>query len=259
MGRIILPRNMEVVIASFGGVGTTFLHSFLAQHKETNHLYDADNLKHSPLPPVSFSDNAKFIYVYGNPQLAAISIFRRNIQHPQSVKLQKWSKETISPIPEGLTLQEYASQGIDKFYFRNHFLNWYDKYLASHPTMFIRYETIFDNIAPLLNFLDIPKSSVESFPKKKIRTSTIENISVETLRQLDHMYGSFSDELAKLEDVEIRERTDRRVFATTYLKSPYLKAFAEQAPFELNAFLKNRAPKIYTTLQKIKQLKNRPT
>jgi len=38
MGRIILPGDMEVVIASFGGVGTTFLHSYLAQYKKTNDL-----------------------------------------------------------------------------------------------------------------------------------------------------------------------------------------------------------------------------
>lgn len=122
--------------------------------------------------------------------------------------------------------------------------------------MFVRYETIFDNIAPLLDFMDMPKGSINRFPKKKTRASAIEEIPVETLKQLDHMYGNFSDELAKLDDVEIRKRTNHRIFTTTYLKSPYLKAFAEQVPFELKAFLKKRAPGISTILRKIKKFTN---
>lgn len=255
MGLIILPGNMELVVSSFGGVGTSFLLSYLTQYKKTNSPIDADGFKHSPVPPVSINGNTKFVYVYGNPQQSAISLFRRNFQYYQSIKLQRWGKKTISPIPQEMTLQEYASQGIDKFRFRNHFYNWYDKYLAACPTMFIQYETIFDNVEPLLDFLDLPNSCIDSFPKKKKRASTFEEIPVETLKQLDHIYGDFSDELAKLDDVEIRKRAKHRIFAMTYLKSPYLKAFA----FDLIALLKNHTPNIYTMLRKIKQLTNRST
>ena len=246
---------MESVIASFGGVGTSFLLSYLAQYKKTNSPIDADGFKHLPVPPVSFNGKTKFVYVYGNPQQAAISLFRRNFHYPQSLKLQRWGKETISPIPQEMTLREYASQGIDKFCFRNHFYNWYDKYLAACPTMFIRYETIFDNVEPLLDFLDLPNSCIDSFPKKKKRASTLEEIPVETLKHLDHIYGDFSDELAKLDDVEIRKRANHRIFSMTYLKSPYRKAFS----IELKLLLKNHTSKIYTMLRKIKQLTNRST
>lgn len=166
--RILLPGDTDVVVASFGGVGTTFLLKYLAQYRKTNHRFDADGVKHSPLPPISFNSNIKFVYVYGNPQLAAISLFRRNFHYRQSQKLQKWGKKSISPIPEEMTLQEYASQGIDKLHFRNHFYNWYEKYLSVHPTMFIRYDTMYDNVELLRDFLNLPKDFVDKFPEKKI-------------------------------------------------------------------------------------------
>ncbi len=257
MGRIFLPRNIEVVIASAGGAGTTFLLSYLAQFKNANHPGDADGLKHSPLPPVSFNRNVKFVYVFGNPQLAAISLFRRNFQHHQSIKLQKWGKRNISPIPKDMTLQEYASQGIDRFHFRDHFYNWYDRYLAACPTMFIRYESLFDNVTLLLDFLDLPKDCIGSFPRKKTRTSTIEEIPPDTLKQLDHLYGDFADELARLNDVTVRERTKHETFSKTFFKSPYLNALAAQPAFESKAFLKKHVPKIHTVLRKMKQRTNR--
>ncbi len=257
MGRILLPRNIEVVIASAGGAGTTFLLSYIAQFKKANHPGDADGLKHSPLPPFSFNRNVKFVYVFGNPQLAAISLFRRNFQHYQSIKLQKWGKRKTSPIPKDMVLHEYASQGIDKFYFRNHFYNWYDKYLAVCPTMFIRYETLFDNVALLLDFLDLPKDCIDSFPRKKTRTSTTEQVPADTIKRLDHMYGDFSDELARLNDVTVRKRKNHKTFSRTHARSPYLNALAEQPAFEAKEFLKKHVPKMHTVLRKMKQRTNR--
>ena len=257
MDQIILPRDTNVIIASFGGVGTTFLLKYLAQYKKTNHRFDADRIKHSPLPPISFNSNIKFVYVYGSPQLATVSLFQRNFQCRQSKKLQKWSKRTFSPIPESMTLQEYASQGIDKFCFRNHFYNWYEEYLSVHPTMFVRYETIYDNLKSLQDFLNLPQGFLDRFPKKKSRTATLEKISPEIRDRLDRMYGDFSDELARLDDVEIRARSNRKMFMMTYLKNPYLKALAGQCLSESKIRLKEYIPPIYSTLKRIKHSTNR--
>ncbi len=252
MGRIVLPGNTEVVVVSYGGVGTTFLLRYLAQYMKTNDPDDADGFKHLVIPPVSLNPNLKFVYVYGNPQLAAISLFRRNFQHSQSIKLQKWNKKTTSPIPKEMTLQEYASLGVDKFNFRNNFYNWYEKYLSTYPTMFIRYENIFDNVGAIIDFLDLPKECIDSFPKNKNRNSSISDIPAETLKQLEHMYGGFSDELAKLDDIEIRKNTNRGFFVISYLSWPYLKAFFEQSSYESKALLKRHCPKIHTMLKWIR-------
>lgn len=252
--RIILPRDIDVVVTSFGGAGTTFLLKFLSQYKKTNHPYDTDGYKHLPLPPISFNKNIKFVYLYADPQLAVISLFRRKYQHPQSKKLQRWCAQDISPVPEEMSLHKYASMGIDKFHFRNHFYNWYDRYLA-HPTIFLRYETLFDNIEPLIEFLGIPKAYTSAFPTKKSRTSSKGDISSETLKLINRIYGDFSGELAKLNDVEIRIPTRQKRLAMTSLKNPYLKALATQPYKKMAAtYVKEKNPTIYRILKNTRDL-----
>ena len=256
MAQIILPKNIDVVVASSGGVGTTFLLTHLAQYKKTNSNEDSDRIKHSPLPPISFNTNAKFVYVYGNPQLATISLFQRGHHHFHSMRLQRWIGKGTSPIPKEMTLHEYALIGTDRFYFKDHFYNWYHKYLATIPTLFIRYETLFDNAEFLLDFLDIPKTSLDSFPPKKERLSSIIDIPVETRKQLDLMYGEFSNELSRLDDVEIRQAGNRKMFSMPYLTKPYIRAITSQIPHLCKGLLKSHNPRIYRMLKKIKQLTN---
>ena len=71
------------------------------------------------------------------------------------------------PIPLSLSLREYIREGVDKFYFREHFHNWYKRYTPSQPIMFIRYEAMFDHIENILNFLEIPIAFKHLFPKEK--------------------------------------------------------------------------------------------
>jgi len=122
--------------------------------------------------------------------------------------------------------------------------------------MFIRYETMYDNLKPLHDFLNLPKSCFEGFPKKKNRIATLEKISPETRAQLDRLYGDFSNELAKLDNVEIRE-SKRKMLTMTYLKNPYLKALAGQCLLESKIRLKEYTPPLYTMLKKMKHSANR--
>lgn len=282
--RIVLPKQIEVVVASFGGVGTTFLLSFLNQYRQTNHPDDLDGFKHSSLPPLSLNSNVRFVYVYGDPQLAAISLFRRKYQYPQSTKLQKWIRNRPSPISGEITLKDYVASGIDKFYFREHFYNWYEKYLV-HPTLFIRYEKLFENVQALTDFLDLPSESRHAFPQKKSRSSKRDEVSSSTLKQLEAMYGSFSEELRQLEDVEVRARPNltavtlagnpekkvdtnqsawnsktllKRYVPDTaaimqYMKKPYSKALVRQAAWDSKAFLREYLPEAFSALKKLKQ------
>ena len=249
VGRIFLPGKTEVVIASAGGVGTTFLLSYVAQHRRTNSPVDWDGLKHSALPPISFNPRCKFVYLHGSPQQAVVSLFRRQLHSYQSVKLQARGPKLISPIPKEMTLEEYADQGVDRFHFRRHFFNWYHRYLSPHPTLFVRYETLFENIRPLLDFLELPKEQLEHFPRKQTRSSLAEGISATTLAQLDEMYGDFARELAELDDVEVRQGGRHWPMAGRYFEVPYLKAYAGQGAFEVKALLEQHAPKTYTMLR----------
>jgi len=203
----ILPENIEVLITSFGGVGTTFINRFVAQFKSTNHYGDADLLKHLSIPPCSFNPRVRFVYVTGDPILAVISLFRRNYQYVHSEKLQSQQRLVISPIPREMTLDEYARIGRDRFMFESHFENWYRRY-SLHPTAFVRYERLWDNLEPLFDFLGLSTSALNDFPIKKERESSLAGISVETLQGLDQMYGGFQKKLDALSDYEVRP--DRR-------------------------------------------------
>ena len=253
MGRILLPKKMEVVVASAGGVGTTFLINFIAQHRRVNHFDDEDGIKHLPVLPVSFNKELKLIYVYGNPQLAAMSLFRREYHHRQSKKLRKCVSNAPPAIADSVTLEEYAANGIDAFYFRDHFFNWYDTYLSSFPTLFLRYETLFENVNPLFEFLDLPESCLHTFPEKKKRHSAIKEISADTRNGLDLMYGAFEQELAVMADSEIRQGASTSLLSRFPLNSQYLKSYGEQMYFESKECLRIHAPHLYEYFRGLKK------
>jgi hypothetical protein len=150
-----------------------------------------------------------------------------------------------------MTFEEYASLGSDQFFFQAHFYNWYDKYLSTIPTLFIRYETLFDNVEVLLDFLGIPKTNIDSFPKKKKRSSSLSDIPIETRKKLDGMYGDFSSELSRLDDVEIRQAGKRKMFSMTYLTKPYIRAIGTQYSYPLKMFFRKLNPRLYVKLKKI--------
>ena len=238
MHRIILPREKELIVTSFGGVGTSFVLRFLSNYRNTNNPADKDGFKHLPIPPISFNRNIKFVYIFGNPKAAAISLFKRNYHYYQSKKLQRYKGNSISPIPQDMTLEEYAALLEDKFLFRDHFFNWYSDTYRVHPTIFIRYETIFENVRPLCSFLELPDDAVDNFPKKRERSSSEIELPFETSMLLDKIYGNFSAELGKVRDVEIFESTTKYFFYSNYLRRPYQKALFVQFSTDFKQRLK---------------------
>lgn len=252
MYRIILPKDKEVVVTSFGGVGTSFILKFLSDYKNSNDPTDKDGFKHLPIPPISFNPDARFVYIFGNPTLSVISLFKRNYHYEQSIKLQRYFGKRISPIPKNMTLNNYASIGADKFFFRDHFYNWYkDSYLV-HPTIFIRYESIYENITTLCNFLSLPTTAISNFPKKKSRSSSERDLSEKTFMQLNKIYEKFTCELNNMQDVEIRLKSKSAFSAVNYLKKPYLKALALQYNKEIRVYLKNILFSLYRPTNKMK-------
>ena len=239
MSYIILPRSTTICVGSYGGVGTTFLISFLRRFAQTNDPEDRDGFKHSPLPPISLNANTRFIYVYGDPRVATVSLFRRKYHHVQSLKLQKWGRTTCSPIPESMTLEAYVSAGVDGFNFRTHFLNWYETYLL-HPTLFMKYEALFQNVEPLVEFLNLPHSAVDEFPAFQKRSSQIDDLPRSTAEALNTMYGPFAEELDRLPDVEVRTGSPGQSSLVTYLSAAYRVALLEHFRTCLSAFLRTR-------------------
>ncbi len=249
---IIVPGNVEIVVASFGGVGTTFLMDYLSKYKKTNFPCDRDLLKHSPVPPISFNREIRFLYVYGDPITATVSLFRRKYHHWQAEKLTRYSHQRDLNILPQTSLAEYATNKVDSFEFRNHFFNWYDNYLA-HPTMFIRYESIFDNVRPLVDFLGLPSSAIDDFPKRKKRQSSLNNIEPKTLANLQKIHGSFAKELDKLNDVELKIPSNHRPLIKTYLSYPYPNIILTNL-LDFKMIARNNSFTTYKELKRLKEL-----
>ena len=184
---IFLMDDIEVLVASAGGVGTTFLMKAIQQYKKTNCPDNTDGYKHLPFPPFGGSKNLKVLYIYGDPVMATLSLFRRQYHHTQSHCTQKFEKKK-DIIPMDLTIENYAAGGLDRLHLADHFHNWHSRY-TQHDTLFVRYEDIHANIEAIADYLDLPAQFVSTFPPAKERKSNTEHISAVTLSQLDHMYS----------------------------------------------------------------------
>lgn len=190
MTRYFIDSNLEVLIASYGGVGTTFLTQAIGRFRRVNDPRDLDGYKHCPVPPLFGNKELKVVYVVGNPILAAASLFRRGYQAGQAGKLQ-YSKMVRKFPKEGLSLKDYAAGGRDLFLFKKHFEAW-TKEFVFYPTLVVKYEAIHDSLPQISEFLNLPLEFTLEFPPMKERGSDLAKIDPETLRGLETMYGDLT-------------------------------------------------------------------
>jgi len=244
---LIVPKDIEVLICSPGGVGTSFFLNHVNNYKVTNNSRNKDGFKHTIFPPMSFNKNIKFIYIYGNPIDSVISLFARNYHHTHSKSLLIFNT-SMQAIDENTTLEKYANKGIDRFHFSEQFNTWLTL-SKFYPTLFLKYEKIWDNLEILYDFLEIPKEELELFPGKKIRSSNISGLDRETQNGLKKIYGEFEKYINDFDDcliVNARKKalipgifitktfyyTARRSVARTILDiSPALSDFLEDIYF----------------------------
>lgn len=248
MKRIIVPNNIEIIVTSFGGVGTSFLLDFINKNKLANSTSDLDFFKHSPIPPITFNKKVKFIYIYGDPMLATVSLFRRGYHHYQSKKLLFY--KNIKPISKKTTLEEYAQGRIDKFCFEEHFFNWREKFLT-HPTCFIRYDKIHEVKEHLIEFLELPKSRINDFPEFKERNSDINALDNKTINGLNYLYGDFTKKLEKYNHIEILIPKSK-YYWLKYINWYYLKGLFNQLFRYFGITIRNFSPATFKSLIKLK-------
>lgn len=197
-----VPAGIEFAFASGGGVATSMLGEFFARRHKVNTPSDEDGLKHMPMSPISFNPDFRYVFVFGDPVAATVSLFRRDYHSLQSRKLQRGYRP-YRHIPRTMTLDEYARQGEDLLGFERQFLNYYERHLI-HPTLFLRYDTLWDNLGTLREFLGISVEEMKEFPAKAARKSEELNVPLETLEKLGQMYRPFQQRLGELGDAVVR-------------------------------------------------------
>ncbi len=231
---IFLDRHIEVVVVSAGGVGTTFLMEAIAKYKKVNKSSNADGYKHLPIPPISFNSALKVVYVYGDPVLACLSLFRRNYHHAQSKWATKFQEDKYI-IPATYHVEDYATRNEDGHYFEEHKNNWEQKYLC-YPTFFIKYDDIHNSIQDLSSFLDLPPSFIDNFPERKPRQSASDKLSQETLSNIKKIYATYKNEVDNLSGFYIKEPEISKM--SLFSEAIYRKAIAEALYKKFSLFRK---------------------
>lgn len=183
----LISREIETLVVSHGGVGTTFIMEFIQQFHTVNCPYDRDGLKHLPLQPLSANPDLKVLYVFGDPVEAAASLFRRGYQSTQSANLARFGVVGPRKITHDTTIAQYASSGQDSLHLSQHFNHWLDNRLG-YSTLYIDYRALWANLETLFKFLNIASENIDSFPAQTPRSTSLGHLDSETLEGLTKIY-----------------------------------------------------------------------
>ena len=190
------PR-LDWWIVSHGGVATTTLLEFLSAHGRVNHPYDQDRLKHLVRPPARVRPRKCFLYVYGDPVLAVMSLYRRGYVRVQA---RKNGNVSVKRLP--VSVDDYANQGVDALRLTRHLESWLHMPLRL-PVVFIDAGEVWENAVRLLAVLDLELVQ-PSFPPQQQRRSDLGALRPETRRSLQTMYGKYYDLIRGLPPVMVR-------------------------------------------------------
>lgn len=158
-----IDRDLEILVISPGGVGTTFLIEYISQFKNTNDAYDRDGLKHLPWPPRNLRhlSNCRILFITGPEDDIVLSLKRRGWVRIQSARLASTG---------GVFLKDSASEAAFRRSIRKQMQCW--KTLDAEKMMIVNYENLWDAQEEIASFCDIPVVPfVARFPKKQPRQS----------------------------------------------------------------------------------------
>jgi hypothetical protein len=247
--RSVLSENVDVAVVSHSGIDTSFLIEYLSRYLTVNSHEDKDMVKHTPIPPASLNRKVKFIYIYGNPQFAAISLFKKRRCYIQSAKPHGYNSEK-SLIQKEMTLLEYEKYKEDLLGFQDHFRNWYYDHLPACPTLFIKYESLHNNINHLKEFLELPDDFSRNFPIHRLDKSSPANLPEGILDGLNYIFGPFSKELDKHRQFEVRQKKPPKYFGGLVLaRSQFSNVYTGKTYLSPKGVLRESFPQIFKAIK----------
>lgn len=227
----ITSSNDFILINSFGGVATTVLIDFFGKHKKVNDIRNRDGLKHRKTPPnLSFVSRA--VYIFGNPLNSIVYHFYVRERYKEKSWGKMWAKKHCKNMRgewyefnQEWDLDDYLGNGKDLFKMKEHFDNW-KRAKVNYPIMFVRYETMWEHLDEIFDFLDISKEKIKNFPQRRKRRSDWRKLPEKTKNKLLEIYGGFAKEIEKLDNIWIKKPSlrlsDKRKFKTAQKKSAFL-------------------------------------
>jgi len=192
---------MMVKIITPGGAGTYYMKKFLGEHYSVGR-YSA----HRRNPEIEGYD--KVVYLYSNCYDTVLSYHRRGFLNTPYEHVKNIGGDLLKIFSQNhWTLKEYISNGIDFFNIDEHFYNWFFNDERKYDVMFLKYESLPQNIERLLDFYDLPKAWSEQFDFKP-RTSDYTKVSRAIRRGLYKMYSDHQDFLDLLPNCFILRRNN---------------------------------------------------
>lgn len=162
----IIPRDINVIVASYGGGATTLVMTFLRKNGvQTNDPSDRDYCKHLPVPPCSLNRNVRIIYIVSDPVDAVGSLFRRNYQWRA---FRKFTRQWIISPTALESVENYWKHGEDILNLRSHYTNWTSVF-QRQQTLVVPYERLWDQAGTWLEFVGLPNSLISSLPEQRPR------------------------------------------------------------------------------------------
>ncbi len=161
--RLASDSDLDVIVASPGGVGTTFLIEHLARFRRVNAPHDGDGLKHQPRPPLvgARARPLRFLFVTGELEQISASIARRGWLDRQGAKLGSVATLLAGGDAKRRAFERAVGRQRER---------WAEP--SPDPILFISYDEIWDRVGEIADFLEITDQDfAATFPKRKPRTA----------------------------------------------------------------------------------------
>ena len=205
-----------VQTTSFGGCGTLLIRSFLrAEGVPTLPWHAARDWQYLRRPPLSSRQGDRFsprihkaIYLFGDPREAILTVFNSASQaaHIERMTCQdspwptEWRADASQPT---WTLASYLKLGQDLYRMSEHLDNWLysPAEYRDYPILLLRYETLWECLPQLFDYLEIPKHRMAVFPPKNAFKTRLEKAPSSIRQLLDTVYGSLTQRIETLPDI----------------------------------------------------------
>ena len=197
----LATRRIDILIVFHGGSGTPMPIESLAAHAACNDPSDRDCPQSLSRPAAAAKLPLQVIYLHSDPVATSISLFRRRYAANQSGKLTRRLSAAPDPVGENESLEEFARRGEDRLGMTAQFQNWREIPLP-YDVAFVHYETMWESLSQLFEFLELSPELVREFPPR-IERHSADNVPAGRRQLLDAIYAPLRREMARRGDFHV--------------------------------------------------------
>lgn len=207
------PADVPTLIVSFGGVGSKMFARWLYPEADVGDLARAH--RHWRFAPLAKSSKQTVVYLFGDPRDTILSFFQRRssrhdrhgfapLENASNLEREQrdWTMRALrqrevfeGEIDPDTEITDFLKGRVDLYRFEEHFQNWLS---TRYPVLFVRYETLWDNVASVGRLLGANPATLPPFVPRRAKW---QDEPAETQALLNAVYGPLAERLSALPDV----------------------------------------------------------